>query len=166
MPYGTADPSLVPGVGGYWLKGQDGQLTAFGAGAFKRLRFGDSFAAPMVGAAPGSTGNGYWEVVGNRGIRSYRSATFLGSTSGRRLNAPVVGMARASAGIGSTRGQSSAPRAVFGCPVRILIVPIGLHARYSAWGVRGRYVPNIWRVNPRFVPGSIPPASCWSRSPP
>jgi hypothetical protein len=54
----------------------------------------------MLSAASTKSGLGCWEVASDGGIFAYGDANFLGSTSGHRLNAPVVGMARAAAGSG------------------------------------------------------------------
>jgi Glycosyl hydrolases family 43 len=42
--------------------------------------------------APAPTNPGYWQVASDGGIFSFGSAQFYGSTGGRRLNRPIVGM--------------------------------------------------------------------------
>src|SRR5581483_8893454 len=60
----------------------------------------EGLAASVVGAAPTSTGAGWWEVGGDGGIFSYGDATFLGSMGGTHLNRPIVGMAATQSGHG------------------------------------------------------------------
>ena len=43
-------------------------------------------------------GNGYWLVAADGGIFNYGDAVFFGSTGGKPLNKPVVGMASRSGG--------------------------------------------------------------------
>jgi hypothetical protein len=57
-----------------------------------------SFRSLFVGMA--ATGNGYWEVASDGGVFTFGGASFHGSTGGRLLNAPIVGMAATSDGGG------------------------------------------------------------------
>ncbi len=47
----------------------------------------------MVGIAATPDGRGYWEVASDGGIFSFGDGSFLGSTGGIALNAPIVGIA-------------------------------------------------------------------------
>ncbi len=49
--------------------------------------------APIVGMAPISGGNGYYEVASNGAVYAYGGAPFYGSMAGKPLNEPIVGMA-------------------------------------------------------------------------
>ena len=46
---------------------------------------------PVVGMAATTTGSGYYLVASDGGVLSY-NAPFLGSTGGKPLNAPMVGI--------------------------------------------------------------------------
>ncbi len=48
---------------------------------------------PIVGMAPTSDAQGYWDVASDGGIFAFGDAKFLGSMGATRLNRPVVGMA-------------------------------------------------------------------------
>jgi hypothetical protein len=47
--------------------------------------------------APTPDGAGYWLVAADGGVFTFGDATYHGSMGGTRLNAPIVGMARAQA---------------------------------------------------------------------
>jgi hypothetical protein len=46
----------------------------------------------VVGIASTPEGHGYWEVASDGGIFAFGDAAFYGSTGGRPLTRPVVGM--------------------------------------------------------------------------
>ena len=48
---------------------------------------------PIVGMAATPDGKGYWLVASDGGIFTFGDARFYGSTGGKHLNQPVVGMA-------------------------------------------------------------------------
>jgi hypothetical protein len=48
---------------------------------------------PVVGVAATPDGTGYWLVASDGGVFTYGSATYFGSTGGKKLNAPMVAMA-------------------------------------------------------------------------
>jgi hypothetical protein len=50
--------------------------------------------------APIPPANGYWEVASDGGIFSFGNVPFLGSMGGKKLNAPIVGMASDDSGNG------------------------------------------------------------------
>ena len=60
------------------------------------------------------SGDGYWLVAGDGGIFTFGHARFFGSTGNKRLNAPVIGMARTGTGNGywlaATDGGVECPR--------------------------------------------------------
>ncbi|MGO9341579.1 MAG: polysaccharide deacetylase family protein [Acidimicrobiales bacterium] len=89
---GMATP---PDGSGYWLTAEDGGVFSFGPagfdGSLPLLRV--TPAKPVVGMAAASDGLGYWLVGGDGGVFSFGDARYYGSMAGRRLNAPIVGMA-------------------------------------------------------------------------
>ena len=50
-------------------------------------------AAPVVGIAATSDGKGYGRAAADSGVVSFGSAPFEGSTGGKPVTAPVVGIA-------------------------------------------------------------------------
>jgi hypothetical protein len=81
-------------------------VTGLGAiapkGAFKDQ--GSAASTPLnwviVGAAPTTTGNGYWMLGADGGIFTFGDAGFFGSTGDKQLNQPVVTMAATPTGRG------------------------------------------------------------------
>jgi hypothetical protein len=59
---------------------------------FEGSAAGTHLNQPVVAICATSDGSGYYLAAADGGMFSYQGA-FLGSLSGRRLNAPVVGMA-------------------------------------------------------------------------
>jgi hypothetical protein len=89
---------------GYWLVARDGGVFAFGDAGFHGSMGGRHLNQPIVGiAAPlpeeipeeaEDVPMGYWLVAADGGIFAFGpAARFRGSTGGRRLNQPIVGMA-------------------------------------------------------------------------
>jgi len=84
-----------PVTGGYWEVATDGGIFAFGApfyGSTGNLHLN----RPVNGMAVAG-GLGYWFVASDGGIFAFGDAAFHGSMGGRRLDAPIVGMAADSA---------------------------------------------------------------------
>lgn len=62
-----------------------------------------SVNAPPVGGVvfvPGMTAEDYWEVCADGGVFTFGKAPFFGSMGGKKLNAPIVGMAATPTGKG------------------------------------------------------------------
>jgi len=91
--------------GGYWEAAKDGGVFTFGDARFYGSMGGKPLDAPVVGIAPtpvapappgGNSmpaGKGYWLVASDGGVFSFGDAAFYGSMGGKKLNAPVVGIA-------------------------------------------------------------------------
>jgi hypothetical protein len=82
------------GTEGYYLGGAFGEVARFGDAG----DYGDATSlhlnAPIVDIQQVPFSEGYWLLGGDGGVFSYGpDAHFLGSTGGKTLNAPVVGMA-------------------------------------------------------------------------
>ena len=86
-----------PNAGGFRLSWSDGKVTA--AGGLTVRAPGGSPDAPVVGIAPAAGDDG-WIVAADGDVIPLGGAPFLGSMGGRRLVAPVVGMAPAAVGRG------------------------------------------------------------------
>jgi len=102
--------------GGYWLIGSDGGVFGFGDAKFdgsvpQVLKPGEHLAAPIVGVAATPDGGGYWLVGSDGGIFSFGDAPFAGSVpgalKGKKLNAPVVGIAASPGSINPSTGGFS-----------------------------------------------------------
>ncbi len=81
---------------GYYLFGQQGELTGFGNDNYLAYLDGAQYYdlnAPIVGMAPTPDGGGYWMVGSDGGVFASGDAQFYGSTGNLHLNKPVVGMA-------------------------------------------------------------------------
>jgi hypothetical protein len=101
VPPPSPPPSVVPH--GYWLVGSDGGIFSFGAARFHGSTGADTLNRPVVGITPTINEGGYWLVASDGGIFSFGNAGFFGSipglglgpagsTGGKHLNAPIVGM--------------------------------------------------------------------------
>ena len=95
---GTIAYNIVPTdpSSGYYLFGQQGELTGFGNDNYLVYLNGAGYYnlnAPIVGMAPTPDGGGYWMVGGDGGVYASGDAGFYGSTGSLHLNKPVVGMA-------------------------------------------------------------------------
>ena len=102
---GTIAYNIVPTnpSSGYYLYGQQGELTGFGNDNYLVYLDGAGYYdlnAPIVGMAPTPDGGGYWMVGSDGGVFASGDAGFYGSTGGLHLNKPVVGMAAAPDGKG------------------------------------------------------------------
>jgi hypothetical protein len=101
----TTSPSPV-GQGakeGYDLVGSDGGIFTFGSAPFYGSTGSLKLQRPVVGITPTSDHGGYWLVASDGGIFSFGDAAFYGSIPGlgfapagssspKRLNAPIVGI--------------------------------------------------------------------------
>jgi hypothetical protein len=96
---------------GYWLVGSDGGIFTFGAAQFYGSTGALTLQRPVVGITPTANDGGYWLVASDGGIFSFGNAGYYGSipglgyapagsTSPKRLNAPIVGMVPSSDGAG------------------------------------------------------------------
>jgi hypothetical protein len=110
-PTPTPTPSPTPGQHGYWLVGSDGGIFSFGSAQFYGSTGAMKLQRPVVGITPTSDNRGYWLVASDGGIFSFGDAGFYGSIPGlglspagssspKRLNAPIVGMVPSSDGGG------------------------------------------------------------------
>ena len=90
VPVLDAGAAVTDGPGGAVEVSAAGGAYAFGAATFRGSA--SRPAHPVVGvAAAGSTA--YWMVASDGGVFGFGGARFFGSTGGRRLNRPIVGMA-------------------------------------------------------------------------
>jgi hypothetical protein len=94
---GTIAYNIVPTDpgSGYYLFGQEGELTGFGNDNYLVYLNGALYYdlnAPIVGMAPTPDGGGYWMVGSDGGVYASGDAGFYGSTGSLHLNKPVVGM--------------------------------------------------------------------------
>jgi len=86
-------PTPQPVPASYDLVQADGVVASFGAAYNYGPAEPPTLAAPVVGLATTTDGNGYWEAAGDGGVFAYGTAPFRGSMGGRPLNEPVVGIA-------------------------------------------------------------------------
>ena len=102
-PAPTPTPPSTEAGHGYWLVGSDGGIFSFGAAQFYGSTGTLTLQRPVVGITPTSNDGGYWLVGADGGIFSFGNAGFYGSIPGlgiapagssspKRLNAPIVGM--------------------------------------------------------------------------
>ena len=88
---------------GYWLVGSDGGIFSFGSAQFYGSTGSLKLQRPVVGITPAANDAGYWLVASDGGIFSFGNAQYYGSIPGlglapagssspKRLNAPIVGM--------------------------------------------------------------------------
>ena len=101
--YSSASPAGVGEVIHYEISGSDG-TTAIGPGSWAMFHHdpqltGDAGGTPARGSlsscsVPAAAFPGYRLAASDGGIFSFGGAPFCGSTGGRRLNAPVVGIAQ------------------------------------------------------------------------
>jgi hypothetical protein len=99
----AAPPTAPPPPHGYWLVGSDGGIFSFGSAAFHGSTGNLTLNRPIVGITPTADEGGYWLVGSDGGVFAFGDAGFHGSipglgldaagtTGGRHLNAPVVGV--------------------------------------------------------------------------
>jgi hypothetical protein len=102
MTYAVTSPPPVP-QHGYWLVGSDGGIFTFGHSQFYGSTGGVTLQRSVVGIVPTADRGGYWLVASDGGIFSFGDTQFhgsipglglapVGSSSPKRLNAPIVGM--------------------------------------------------------------------------
>ena len=89
---------------GYWLVGSDGGIFTFGAARFYGSTGNLALQRPVVGMTLTAERQGYWLVASDGGVFTFGDAGFYGSIpglgiapagspgTGRKLNAPIVGM--------------------------------------------------------------------------
>ena len=88
---------------GYWLAGSDGGIFSFGSAQFYGSTGSLVLQRPVVGITPTANDAGYWLVASDGGIFTFGNAAYYGSIPGlgyapagssspKRLNAPIVGM--------------------------------------------------------------------------
>jgi hypothetical protein len=112
-----ASASAVSGQA-VWLASAGGAVYAFGQAAYHGGVGDLSLTAPITGmaaiatasgsgsgsgtasASASASGDGYWLVGADGGVFAFGSAAFHGSMGGRRLNAPIVGIAATPDGSG------------------------------------------------------------------
>ncbi len=96
-------PTPTPASHGYWLVGSDGGIFTFGSAQFFGSTGSLKLQRPVAGITPTANDAGYWLVASDGGIFSFGNAQFYGSIPGlglapsgssspKRLNAPIVGM--------------------------------------------------------------------------
>jgi hypothetical protein len=84
--------------GGYWIASRSGQVVPFGGAAPSAQRFSAPYG--VSGIAGLKNGSGYWLFTADGSVYSFGGARFFGSMHGKRLAAPVVGMAVTPSGNG------------------------------------------------------------------
>jgi hypothetical protein len=104
IPTPTPIPIPIPTPShGYWLIGSDGGVFSFGSAGFDGSTGSLNLQRPVVGVTPTTDKGGYWLVASDGGIFSFGDTQFhgsipglglapAGSSSPKRLNAPIVGM--------------------------------------------------------------------------
>jgi hypothetical protein len=97
---------------GYWLVGSDGGIFTFGSAQFYGSTGALRLQRPVVGITLAADRGGYWLVASDGGAFAFGDAGFFNSIpglgiapagssgSGRKLNAPIVGMVPSSDGGG------------------------------------------------------------------
>jgi hypothetical protein len=96
-------PQPQPQPHGYWLVGSDGGIFTFGSAAFHGSTGNLKLNRPIVGITPTVGDAGYWLVGSDGGVFAFGGARFYGSvpglglapagtTVGRHLDAPIVGV--------------------------------------------------------------------------
>jgi Peptidase A4 family/Bacterial Ig-like domain (group 3) len=106
----TTTPATNP-THGFWLVGSDGGIFSFGGAQFYGSTGALTLQRPVVGITPTANDGGYWLVASDGGIFSFGNAGFYGSIPGiglapagssspKRLNAPIVGMVPSADGAG------------------------------------------------------------------
>jgi hypothetical protein len=111
-PTPAPTPTPTPTSHGYWLVGSDGGIFTFGSAPFYGSTGSLSLQRPVVGMTLTADRGGYWLVASDGGVFSFGDAGFFGSIpglgyapaqtagSGKKLNAPIVGMVPSSDGGG------------------------------------------------------------------
>jgi NlpC/P60 family len=93
---------------GYWLAGADGGVFSYGDAKFFGSMAGHALNKPIVGIVSTADGNGYWLIGADGGVFAFGDAAAPASNPlpGMKLNAPVVGAARAgTSGLELTAGD-------------------------------------------------------------
>lgn len=93
---------------GYWLAGADGGVFSYGDAKFFGSMAGRPLNKPIVGIVSTADGNGYWLIGADGGVFAFGDAAAPSSNPlpGMKLNAPVVGAARAgTSGLELTAGD-------------------------------------------------------------
>jgi hypothetical protein len=102
-PTSPTSPVVAPENDGYDLVGSDGGIFTFGNAPFFGSTGALTLQRPVTGITPTSDHGGYWLVASDGGIFTFGDAGFYGSipglglapagsSSSKRLNAPIVGM--------------------------------------------------------------------------
>jgi hypothetical protein len=73
----------------------DGGVFAFGDATYHGSAIGMSQSSPIVGLAPTSSGDGYWELAANGGVYALGGAQFLGTAP---VRSPAIGITSADGG--------------------------------------------------------------------
>jgi hypothetical protein len=93
---------------GYWLAGTDGGVFSYGDAKFFGSMAGRPLNKPIVGIVSTADGNGYWLIGADGGVFAFGDAAAPSGNPlpGMKLNAPVVGAARAgTSGLELTAGD-------------------------------------------------------------
>jgi hypothetical protein len=90
-----APPGPEPSPASYDMASASGVVSSFGAAYNYGPTTPLTLDAPVVGLAPTTDGNGYWEAASDGGVFAYGSAPFHGSMAATPLAAPIVGIAGA-----------------------------------------------------------------------
>ena len=82
---------------GYWLAGADGGVFSYGDAKFFGSMAGHALNKPVVGIVSTADGNGYWLIGADGGVFAFGDAAAPAGNPlpGEKLNAPIVGAARA-----------------------------------------------------------------------
>jgi hypothetical protein len=90
----TTLPIVGTGTVGYYLVHESGAMSAYGDAP--RLSLPARAGAPAIGGAMAWDAKGIWAAFADGAVHATRSTDFFGSLYGRRLDRPIVGMARPS----------------------------------------------------------------------
>jgi hypothetical protein len=100
LPVRITAAAPVPGGGGYWEVGADGNVFSYGtAGAFGGTG-GLPLNKPIFAMASTVTGKGYWLFSRDGGVFTFGDANFYGSAASLALRQPIMGVTTNPTGTG------------------------------------------------------------------
>jgi hypothetical protein len=100
LPIRINGAAAVPGGGGYWEVGADGNVYSYGNAGHLGGAGGVPLNEPMFAIAPTPTGLGYWLVSRDGGVFTFGDAVFHGSAASLPLQQPIMGITTSPTGSG------------------------------------------------------------------